>query len=157
MKLHHLSFLILACFSLQAHGQLHVSNTGTKQIQVAIGYKSVFKPKDGWQTEGWFTVDPKETITVISFPLTNKYYYVYGKIIGCDGEYAGSSDLIIDPVNAFRIAQADQNSTIQANPKLSTRKFIQLDLEGKTRDTIKFVQEKCMIQGKRDGEWMNLL
>src|SRR5882762_7110509 len=145
--------LLLIIASTQSFSQLKVSNKGSHKIDVSIGYYSSALLKMCWVTEGWYRIEVGETATILTKPLNQKYYYVYGKVEGCDAEYSGSTALVVDIVSAFSIDNPDQAATLQSSANYHSRKFLQIDVEDKTDYTITLGQSNCMLNGKREGEW----
>jgi len=75
--------LVLACAaSLPAHADLKMCNNTTSRVSVAIGYKD----KDGWATEGWWTIKANQCLPLLQGALNSRYYYVFA----IDNEKGGS-------------------------------------------------------------------
>ena len=56
-----------------ALADLKLCNNTPSVVQVAIGYKD----KEGWASEGWWTVKPSACSGILKGALIARYYYVY--------------------------------------------------------------------------------
>lgn len=73
--------------SLPAHADLKLCNNTESRVGVALGYKD----KQGWVTEGWWTVDPQKCVTFLKGPLIARFYYVYAIDYDKGGSWGGNS------------------------------------------------------------------
>ena len=72
----------LWALGLPARADLKMCNNTASRVGVALGYKD----KDGWASEGWWTVDAQKCMTLLKGNLIARYYYVYA----VDNEKGGS-------------------------------------------------------------------
>ena len=72
----------LMIFGAPAQADLKMCNNTPSLVGVAIGYKD----KDGWASEGWWTVNAQKCLTLLKGNLIARYYYVYA----VDNEKGGS-------------------------------------------------------------------
>ena len=59
--------------SAPARADLKLCNNSTSVVQIAIGYKD----KEGWASEGWWTVKPSSCSGILKGALIARYYYIY--------------------------------------------------------------------------------
>ena len=77
----------IASLTLTSTGnaEFRVCNKAGAQLDVAIGYEN---GRQGWISEGWWTLKVGECTVVLSGNLNNRYYYVYAEN-GDGGEWNG--------------------------------------------------------------------
>ena len=56
-----------------AQADLKLCNKTESRVGVALGYKD----KEGWATEGWWTIAPQKCMTLLKGDLIARYYYVF--------------------------------------------------------------------------------
>jgi uncharacterized membrane protein len=78
---------MMGVMALPAHADLKLCNKTESRVGVALGYKD----KQGWVTEGWWTVDPQKCVTFLKGPLIARYYYVYAIDYDKGGSWGGNS------------------------------------------------------------------
>jgi uncharacterized membrane protein len=86
-------FLFLAG-PLPAHADLNLCNNTDSRVGVAIGYKK--DKKEGWVTEGWWTVppraeSPKNCLTLLKGNLISQFYYIFAVDYDKGGSWGGKS------------------------------------------------------------------
>jgi uncharacterized membrane protein len=87
-----LSALVLLGFAgTPARADLKLCNNTASRVGVAIGYKD----KDGWASEGWWTVEPQKCLPMLKGPLNARYYYVYAVDYDKGGSWGGKSMMCI--------------------------------------------------------------
>ncbi len=79
--------MMMGLTSLPAHADLKLCNKTESRVGVALGYKD----KQGWVTEGWWTVDPQKCVTFLKGPLIARFYYVYAIDYDKGGSWGGNS------------------------------------------------------------------
>lgn len=85
--------LLMFCgMSLPAHADLKLCNNTDSRVGVALGYKD----KDGWATEGWWTIPPqseapKNCMPLLKGDLIARYYYVFAVDYDKGGSWGGKS------------------------------------------------------------------
>jgi uncharacterized membrane protein len=78
---------MMGVMSLPAYADLKLCNKTESRVGVALGYKD----KQGWVTEGWWTVDPQKCVTFLKGPLIARFYYVYAIDYDKGGSWGGNS------------------------------------------------------------------
>ncbi len=78
--------------TLPAHADLKLCNNTDSRVGVALGYKD----KDGWATEGWWTIPPqseapKNCMPLLKGDLIARYYYVFAVDYDKGGSWGGKS------------------------------------------------------------------
>ena len=66
-------FGLLTLASVPARADLKLCNNTPTSVQIAIGYKD----KEGWASEGWWTVKPNSCSGILKGALIARYYYLY--------------------------------------------------------------------------------
>lgn len=82
---------ITGFMSLPAHADLKLCNKTESRVGVALGHKA----KEGWVTEGWWTVDPQQCIPLLKGKLIARYYYVYALDLTKGGSWGGNSIMCV--------------------------------------------------------------
>ena len=70
-----------------ARADLKLCNNTSSRVGVAIGYKD----KDGWASEGWWTVEPNKCLPLLKGTLIARYYYVYAVDYDKGGSWGGKA------------------------------------------------------------------
>lgn len=81
----------LIAMSVPAAADLKMCNNTTSRVGVAIGYKD----KEGWASEGWWTIDPQKCLTLLKGALIARYYYVYAVDYEKGGSWGGKAMMCI--------------------------------------------------------------
>jgi uncharacterized membrane protein len=81
---------ILAVFALAASAgpaaaDFRLCNNTSSRVGVAVGYKDA----EGWTTEGWWNLPPRNCETVLKGNLVARYYYVYAIDYDRGGQWTG--------------------------------------------------------------------
>lgn len=130
--------------SSQGFADFRVCNRSSiDSIDVAFG---VQRGRNGWESEGWFTVRRRQCATLIVGDLRQRYYYLYG-VSGdtvWDGEDDNDgSDFCVRPGGVFKL---NDNSLKNNNNELDCeghgyeiRKFLQVDTGDAESFTFDFV------------------
>jgi uncharacterized membrane protein len=80
--------LVASCLICgQASADLKMCNDTDSRVGVALGYKD----KEGWATEGWWTVEPKKCLPLLKGNLIARYYYVFAVDYDKGGSWGGKS------------------------------------------------------------------
>lgn len=82
---------LLAAASLPARADLKMCNNTSSRVGVAIGYKD----KEGWASEGWWTLDANKCLPLLKGGLIARYYYVYAIDYEKGGSWGGKSMMCI--------------------------------------------------------------
>lgn len=90
------AFLMFCGLAAPAHAELKLCNATESRIGVAVGYKD----KDGWATEGWWTVEPKTgdkktCVTLMKGDLIARYYYIFAIDYTKGGSWGGKSMMCV--------------------------------------------------------------
>jgi len=80
-----------AAMSMPARADLKMCNNTASRVGVAIGYKD----KDGWASEGWWTIDAQKCTALLKGNLIARYYYVYAVDFEKGGSWGGKSMMCI--------------------------------------------------------------
>lgn len=85
------ALVLLGFAGTPARADLKLCNNTASRVGVAIGYKD----KDGWASEGWWTVEPQKCLPMLKGPLNARYYYVYAVDYDKGGSWGGKSVMCI--------------------------------------------------------------
>jgi uncharacterized membrane protein len=85
------ALVLLGLAGTPARADLKLCNNTASRVGVAIGYKD----KDGWASEGWWTVEPQKCLPMLKGPLNARYYYVYAVDYDKGGSWGGKSIMCI--------------------------------------------------------------
>ncbi len=89
---------LFCAMSASAQAGLKMCNDTTNQVAVAIGYKD----KEGWASEGWWTIDARKCVTLIKIDLIARYYYIYAIDKDKGGSWGGKAMMCMN-VKEFTI------------------------------------------------------
>ncbi|MGD9738778.1 MAG: DUF1036 domain-containing protein [Bauldia sp.] len=64
-----------------------ICNTTTSRVGVSIGYRD----GDMWTTEGWWNITAGDCSTIVSGPLSSRFYYVYAVDYDQPGAWTGNA------------------------------------------------------------------
>jgi uncharacterized membrane protein len=78
---------IMGFMSRPAQADLKLCNQTESRVGAALGYKD----KQGWVTEGWWTVEPQKCVTFLKGPLIARFYYVFAVDYDKGGSWGGNS------------------------------------------------------------------
>ena len=81
----------LTAASLPARADLKMCNNTASRVGVAIGYKD----KEGWASEGWWTIDSQKCLVLLKGALIARYYYVYAVDYEKGGSWGGKAMMCI--------------------------------------------------------------
>lgn len=59
--------------SAPARADLKLCNNSPGVVHIAVGYKD----KEGWASDGWWTVNPNACSSILKGALIARYYYIY--------------------------------------------------------------------------------
>ena len=79
--------LLVGASALPARADLKLCNNTDSRVGVALGYKD----KDGWATEGWWTVESQKCLPLLKGNLIARYYYVFAVDYDKGGSWGGKS------------------------------------------------------------------
>jgi uncharacterized membrane protein len=78
---------IMGFMSLPAHADLKLCNKTGSRVAAALGHKD----KEGWITEGWWTVEPQQCVTLLKGKLIARYYYIHALDYTEGGSWGGNA------------------------------------------------------------------
>ena len=78
---------LLGAMDVPAFADLKMCNNTTSRVGVAIGYKD----KEGWASEGWWTIEPQKCLPLLKGALIARYYYVFAVDYDKGGSWGGKS------------------------------------------------------------------
>ncbi len=114
---------------------LSFCNKTSGAIEAAVGYRGEATDKDdNWISEGWWVIQPGQCARVYSEPLSQRFYYYYGRALtkvikdAPPTEWSGKYSLCSD-TKAFRVEGDDC-----AARKLQTTGFQQVDVGAGVKD-----------------------
>ena len=81
------ALFVFCGMTLPAKADLKLCNNTASRVGVALGYKD----KEGWATEGWWTVDPQKCLPLLKGDLIARYYYVFAVDYDKGGSWGGKS------------------------------------------------------------------
>ncbi len=81
------ALLATSAMSAPAKADLRLCNKTESRVGVALGYKD----KQGWATEGWWTVEPQKCLALLKGDLIARYYYVFAVDYDKGGSWGGKS------------------------------------------------------------------
>jgi uncharacterized membrane protein len=81
------ALLAMGAMSAPAKADLKLCNKTESRVGVALGYKD----KQGWATEGWWTVEPQKCLALLKGDLIARYYYVFAVDYDKGGSWGGKS------------------------------------------------------------------
>jgi uncharacterized membrane protein len=70
-----------------AFADFRLCNNTSSRIGIAIGYKD----GEGWTTEGWWNISPRNCETVLKGGLIARFYYIYAVDYDRGGEWSGQA------------------------------------------------------------------
>jgi uncharacterized membrane protein len=82
---------MLGAMALPAQADLKMCNNTTSRVGVALGYKD----KEGWATEGWWTIEPEKCLPLLKGALIARYYYVFAVDYDKGGSWGGKAMMCI--------------------------------------------------------------
>ncbi len=97
------ALLLLSAAGTPARADLKLCNNTASRVGVAIAYKD----KEGWASEGWWTVKPQECLPLIKGALVSRYFYVYAVDNEKGGSWGGKAQICIRD-KIFTIRGIDQ-------------------------------------------------
>ncbi|MCA3562031.1 MAG: DUF1036 domain-containing protein [Aestuariivirga sp.] len=81
------AFMVAGLMAAPARADLKVCNNTESTVNVAMGYKD----KNGWATEGWWTIVPNKCMPLLKGDLISRYYYVFAIDRDKGGSWGGKS------------------------------------------------------------------
>jgi uncharacterized membrane protein len=85
------AMMLLGAAGTPAKADLKMCNNTASKVGVAIAYKD----KEGWASEGWWTVEPQKCLPLLKGALIARYYYVYAVDNEKGGSWGGKSQICI--------------------------------------------------------------
>lgn len=122
-----LSIAILLSSYLTCRAQIYFNNNYDEPVWVSLAYFSDSKEYKGWVTKGWFKVEPGEKKEILSYNPMGQFIYYYAQTKDAAKKFEGKSSLLVDPIEAFTIKNADKDYVKKENSKLVWRQFREID------------------------------
>ena len=94
-----LALAVAVSLATPARADLRVCNRTKYLLNLAVGYLE----RDGFSTEGWWSVTPNSCATPIKRPLTGRYVYLYATDVDAADVLQGAVSMCIDR-HAFKVA-----------------------------------------------------
>ena len=132
---------VLCClfFTNYSKAQLSFINSQDHPIYVAVAFYENDDSFTGWFSRGWFEIEPGETKVLIGGDLEYSTYFFYAyDTEGAEWKGAGKYTFIVEPVNAFKIKNADKGYQLKGNRKFKA--FKKIDTEGEKSHTLNLVE-----------------
>ena len=85
------ALMLIGFAGTPARADLKLCNNTASRVGVAIGYKD----REGWASEGWWTVDAQKCLTLLKGGLIARYYYVYAVDYEKGGSWGGKAMMCI--------------------------------------------------------------
>ena len=85
------ALVMLGAMAMPAHADLKMCNNTSSRVGVALGYKD----KEGWASEGWWTIEPQKCLTLLKGDLIARYYYVFAVDYDKGGSWGGKAMMCI--------------------------------------------------------------
>ena len=137
MKKTILSFALIVTTIATAYCQLNFKNTTAQPIYIAVAYQNRNGDFDGYYSIGWYKVVPNETIEILPGVLVsrNYYYYAYAEDMSSVWEGGGDYPFLVNPNDAFKIKNANQQYVQNEKPFYVWKNFRMLDVGRNIRYT----------------------
>lgn len=121
--------------SAPARADLKLCNNSPSVVQIAIGYKD----KEGWASEGWWTVKPNACSGILKGALIARYYYIYAVDDKKVGAWPGKALMCIkDKIFTIRgIEKCQERGYLQQG-------FFEVDTGDKTDWTVSLTGDKAV-------------
>jgi uncharacterized membrane protein len=134
---------ILLSTSSESLAQFQVCNRSSlNSIDVAFG---LHRGRNGWESEGWFTINRRQCATLVARALRERYYYLYGA--SGDTEWNGDddtegADFCVRPGAVFKLnddsMKDDEDQVDCEKHGYETKKFFQVDTNDASNFTFNF-------------------
>ena len=85
------ALVLLGAASVPALADFKMCNNTESRVGVALGYKD----KEGWASEGWWTIDSQKCLVLLKGALIARYYYVYAVDYEKGGSWGGKALMCI--------------------------------------------------------------
>ncbi len=136
-----LFIIFLSMIGSKGFSQVLIENDLSVPISVCFGWEQQKGDWKGMRTYGWFSIDPGQTINP-GLPLlpmgNNGHFFYYAKTTS--GPFrevtTGNANMLVDPINAFDIKNADLSYTKDQHPDYDWRPFIRKEVHLKALQTV---------------------
>lgn len=137
-----------------ALAQLTIINPGDQPVSLALGFyvdKGLWR---GWNTKGWLTLAPHDSLTELPAGINGPGFYYFVRVPGTDWRETGSYPLFLHPTDAFAIAGAANDAPLTLNQHVRKAGFAKVDLPaGQRRYRLRLPPPNCTLRGVRTGPW----
>lgn len=121
-------FAFIFLFSLmgsKSFSQLVLKNKLDVPIEVCIGWRQDTGDWKGYETKGWYTIYPGQSIKPgLKFTSNHDFFLYYARTTtGVFNEVTKGATLLIHPTNSFDIKNADMDYPKKQNPAYQWKSF----------------------------------
>ena len=102
-----------------ARADLKLCNTTSSRVGVVIGYKG----KDGWVSEGWWSIPSSVCWTLIKGDLVARFYYVHAIDYDRPGVWDRNEGIAASSKSEFYMCTEDKAFEIRGTPRCEERGF----------------------------------
>ncbi|MBS1512428.1 MAG: hypothetical protein JST86_16400 [Bacteroidetes bacterium] len=115
----------LSIFSCKCFSQLVLKNKLLVPIEVCIGWNQDIGKWRGYETKGWFTIYPGQTIRPgLTFTSNHDFFLYYARTTtGVFNEVTKGITLLVNPTSSFDIKNADTENPKKQNPNYQWKAF----------------------------------
>ena len=150
----HLLLGTLLAGARPALAQLTLLNPSEQPVSVALGFyvdKGLWK---GWNTKGWLTLAPHDSLTELPTGISGPGFYYFVRVPGADWRETGSYALFLHPTDAFAIAGAANAAPVTLNQGVRQAGFAKVDLPaGQRAYRLRLPAPNATLGGVRTGSW----
>jgi len=114
-----IGFLFL---SSSASAQLFFKNRTDEPVWVTYAKWNDSKTEDHWFTEGWWKVEPGQTVQIAAGIGLQDYCYYFAKTENDEKKYEGNREFLVS-LDAFRIPNADKAYQAESNSDYRWEEF----------------------------------
>ncbi len=138
MKKTILSFAVIVAIMNTAYCQLSIKNTTAQPIYISVAYQNKGGDFNGYYSIGWYKIVPNETQEILPGVLLsrNYYYYAYAEDMSLVWEGGGDYPFLVNPADAFKIKNANQQYVQDERPAYAWKNFRMLDVGHNIRYTL---------------------
>lgn len=136
-------FIFLSiCFISTGISQIHVTNSASEPIYVAIAHYRNTASFRGWVSEGWWKVIPGETKVCGDFLKTGENtYYIHAHTASFKSKWGNDAYLAVNKVDAFEIENCDKSYVLEDSEITTyqfTKKFVNIGLLDELKASVNF-------------------
>jgi len=129
-------------FVFNANTQIHITNSSSEPIFVAIAYYKNTNSFSGWVSEGWWKIIPGETKVCGSFLKDgDNTYYIHAHTAGLKQKWGNDAYLAVNSVDAFKIENCDKPYVLKGQGVVAyqfTKKYVHIGLLDLYKDYVNY-------------------